>query len=96
MTKEKMKAPPLYIPERITRVFVSNADVFQLLASAEQSENAVGTAYRTFVWADGECEVEEISGIWEVGLHGRWEVEFCQIWNMYAPKFPSAGDGKRM
>jgi len=38
MTKEKTKAPPLYIPERITRAFVSNANVFQLLASAKYLE----------------------------------------------------------
>ena len=38
MTKEKTKAPPLYIPEWITRVFVSNANMFQPLASAEHLE----------------------------------------------------------
>ena len=51
------------------------------------SGNAVGAAYHTFVWGDGKCEVEEISGIWEMGLHGRREVEFCQVWQMYAPEF---------
>jgi len=60
------------------------------------SGDAVGDTCRTFVWGDGECEVEEISGILEMGLHGRWEVEFCQIWNMHTPKLLSAGDGKRM
>lgn len=38
ITKEKMKAPPLYIPAMITRVFVSKADMFQLLASAKDPE----------------------------------------------------------
>lgn len=72
--------------------YVSTASFLQ------RSGNAARTTYRTFVWGDGECEVEEISGIFEMGLHGRWEVEFCQIWNMHmhAPKFLSAGDGKRM
>ena len=60
------------------------------------SGNAARTAYRTFVWGNGECEVEEISGIWEMRLHGRWEVEFCQVWNMCASEFLSARDQKRI
>ena len=31
-----------------------------------------GTAYHTFIWGNGEREVKEISGIWEVSFHGRW------------------------
>jgi hypothetical protein len=56
---------------RITRVLVSDAGAYRVLASAG---NMVGTAHHTFVWGDGEGEVEQVSGIWEMGLHGRWEV----------------------
>lgn len=38
-----------------------------------------GIACHTFVWSNGEREVEEISGIWEMGLHGRWKIKFCQV-----------------
>jgi len=79
MTKEKTKAPPLYIPGRVTRGLVSNVRIYRLLASAEHLEMRWGAAYHTFVWGNGKCEVEEISGIWEIGLHGRWEVEFRQV-----------------
>ena len=38
MTKEKTKAPPLYIPASITRVFVSHMKVLQSLYSSEYLE----------------------------------------------------------
>jgi len=79
MTKEKTKAPPLYIPGGVTRELVSNVRIYQLLASAEHLEMRWGAAYHTFVWGNGKCEVEKISGIWEIGLHGRWKVEFRQV-----------------
>ena len=95
MTKEKTKAPPLYIPRRITRGSVSNVKGYHMLASAELCKKMRwDTAYHTFVWGNGEREVEEISGIWEMGLHGRWEVELCQVWKVYAPKFLSGGGKK--
>lgn len=50
----------------------------------------------TFVWGNGEREIKEISGIWELSSHGRREVEFCQVWKIYAPKSLSESDDTRM
>ena len=66
---------------------VSNLRIYRFMASAKHPETRWGAAYPTFVRGNGEGEVQEISGIWEMGLHGRREVEFCQVWQMYAPEF---------
>jgi hypothetical protein len=41
----------------------------------------MGENWRAFVGSNGKVEVEEISGIREVGLHSGGEVQLCQICN---------------
>lgn len=33
----------------------------------------------TFIRGDGKSEVQEVGWVWEVSLHGGWEVKFGQI-----------------
>ena len=60
MTKEKTKAPPLYIPGGITRVLVSNMRIYHMpsFRRAFASNMRWETAYHTFVWGNGERKVE--------------------------------------
>lgn len=64
IAKEKVKAPPLYIPED----------------EIDESCTQNGREKRTLIWSNRQGEVEEIGRIGEVGLHGRREVELSQIW----------------
>ena len=36
---------------------------------------------RTFVWFDGESEVQKIIRIWKGHFHGIWKREFCYVWS---------------
>lgn len=94
MTKEKTNAPPLYIPARRSHDSQQPED-FPVTSFRHASENAMKHRL-TFVWGNGESEIKEISGVWKMSLHRRWEVEFCQVWKIHAPKLLSERDDTRM
>jgi hypothetical protein len=64
ITKEKTKAPPLYMPKPKTC----------------QDKKAYARSYRhAFVGSDGKSKVQEVRRVREVGDHCRRQIELSQI-----------------
>jgi len=63
ITKEKMKAPPLYMPKKV---------YLETRCDDDSHEHA-------FIGGDGESKVEKVRGVGEMCDHGRGKVELSQI-----------------